>query len=206
MGYAKLPAFLAQLRAMEPTFASLALEILIFSGSRGGTVRKATWIEVDLKNFIWTRPPENLKQRAGNLHPHAVHITPRMATIFRFLHSIRSDDGLIFPGRGGAHLAPKCFGNLLPGGVDPHGLRTDLEVWRQEQTTFSTDVGAVQLDHAIRASEHDLIAAPIATRAYARSPLFNKRKSMMIAWDKFLMSAGDAPPLIGLDNASSTKK
>jgi hypothetical protein len=67
---------------------------------------------------------------------------------------------LIFPSRkDGAILSQTCWDDLLPKDVDAHGLRTDLENWRQEQTDFATDVGAVQLDHVIRSAENDLIAA-----------------------------------------------
>ena len=193
-GYAKLPAFMKSLRA-NPSLYSLALEILILSGSRSGTVRKARWSEVDLENLIWTRPPENMKQGRNNLHDHAVHISPRMAEIFRFLQSIRAGSELIFPSRkDGAILSQTCWDDLLPKDVDAHGLRTDLENWRQEQTDFATDVGAVQLDHVIRSAENDLIAANSTVRAYARSPLFNKRKLMVDAWDAFLTDPAEIPP------------
>ena len=192
-GYAKLPAFMKSLRA-NPSLYSLALESLILSGSRSGTVRKARWSEVDLENLIWTRPPENMKQGRNNLHDHAVHISPRMAEIFRFLQSIRAGSELIFPSRkDGAILSQTCWDDLLPKDVDAHGLRTDLENWRQEQTDFATDVGAVQLDHVIRSAENDMIAANSTVRAYARSPLFNKRKAMVDAWDAFLSDPAEIP-------------
>jgi hypothetical protein len=107
---------------------------------------------------------------------------------FRFLYAIRTcgDDGLIFGSINGKVIDSTIWEKLLPENVDAHGLRTDLETWRQEQTKFPTDVGAVQLDHVIRDPQNDMIPANLATRIYARSPLYNKRREMMIEWDLFL--------------------
>jgi integrase len=190
MGYFRMPEHMRMLRT-KGNIPALSLEILILSGSRSGTMRKARWSEVDLENLVWTRPPENMKQRRTNLHDHAVPITPRMAAIFRYLYSIRTDDGLIFPSPNGVVIHAGCWAGLLPENVDVHGLRTDLENWRQEKTKFTTDVGAVQLDNVIRASEFDLIAASSTIRAYARSPLYNKRRKMMNAWDEYLRDGAD---------------
>jgi integrase len=46
--YAKLPAFMAQLRSKE-TMGRLALEAVILTAARSGEVRLASWGELDLE-------------------------------------------------------------------------------------------------------------------------------------------------------------
>jgi len=185
MGYALMPAFMAGLRA-EPTIATMALEILVLSSSRIRTVQLATWAEVDLENLVWIRPAANMKSK----NEHVVPITPRMAEIFRYLHSIRVNQ-FVFPSlRAWRHtpISRPTIRHLMPKPCEIHGLRSDFAMWRQEMTEFDSQAAEVQLDHVIRSAINELIPANKTERVYARSPLLEKRRIMMTAWDAFLTS------------------
>ncbi len=64
----------------------------------------------------------------------------------------------------------------------PHGFRSSFCDWAGEATNFPREVAEFALAHVTKDK---------AEAAYARSDLFEKRRSLMSAWADFL--AGTAP-------------
>src|SRR5262249_5036292 len=68
--YAKLPGFMAQLRACG-SISAKALEFVILTAARTGEAIGATWAEIDLADKLW-RVPANRTKAA---RPHAVPLS-----------------------------------------------------------------------------------------------------------------------------------
>jgi integrase len=71
LDYPRSPEFLAALRQRQGV-AAKALEVTLLSGLRTGEVIGTRWPEIDLRNKIWTIPPERLKDRRTRSEPHSV--------------------------------------------------------------------------------------------------------------------------------------
>src|SRR5690606_31199737 len=63
--FADVPGFMERLRAVSGASAR-ALEFTILTAARTGEAIGATWAEIDLKEKVWTVPPERMK--AGREH------------------------------------------------------------------------------------------------------------------------------------------
>jgi integrase len=166
MPYGDLPAFMAELRARD-SMSARALEFTILTAARTGeTIGGATWDELDLKAQVWTIPGERMK--AGK--EHRVPLCPRVLAILRDLprHGDR-----IFP------LSNMGMLELLRGmrpGLTTHGFRSTFKDWVSECTNYPNIVSEMALAHTVP----DKVEA-----AYRRGDLFEKRRRLMAAWDKF---------------------
>ena len=67
MPYNDIPKFIKKLRSSNfHSSSKLALEFLLYTGSRTNEVLGAKWEEIDFNNKIWTIPEERMK--AGKEH------------------------------------------------------------------------------------------------------------------------------------------
>ena len=62
-------------------------------------------------------------------------------------------------------------------GVTVHGFRSSFRQWAEEQTSFPTAVYKLSLSHVNK----DRVEA-----AYQRSDLFERRRELMEAWQRFV--------------------
>ena len=82
--------------------AAKALEVALLSGLRSGEVIGARWNEIDLRNKVWTIPPERLKDRRTRSEPHRIPLSRELTNVLQSLPKIgeyvlpnsRSDKGL----------------------------------------------------------------------------------------------------------------
>jgi integrase len=166
--YCEIPAFMAQLRALEGILAR-SLEFLILTSARTDEVRLAPWTEVDLKRRVWVVPSERMKLG----REHRVPLSGRAAEI---LQSLPRHSAFIFPGRNSA-FAPSMMWKLLTEkmgvAATVHGFRSSFADWAAEQTDFPREVREMALAHAVG----DRVEA-----AYRRGDLFEKRRQLAEAW------------------------
>ena len=80
------PAFMAQLRALEPSIPALALEMIVLSACRSGEVRGMRWAELDLDNAVWTIPEERMKRQ----REHEVPLSPPALALIRRLEPLQN--------------------------------------------------------------------------------------------------------------------
>jgi integrase len=173
--YAAVPDFVAALRqrqGIEP----LALELLILTASRTAEVLKGTWSEIDFSAKVWVRPPSHMK---GGIE-HAVPLTGRMIEILKGLP--RGDNNsLIFEGtKTGRPLGRNALSKLLGAmGIDAtvHGFRSSFKDWCSEMTAFPRELAEHALAHEV---------GNAVERAYGRSKLIEKRRALMLQWEKFV--------------------
>lgn len=176
--FARVPAFVAELRALQ-SISARALEFTILTATRTGEVLGAQWAEIDLENATWTIPAPRMKARVE----HRVPLADRPLEILRALPRFDSNPYL-FPGsRIGKPLSGMallmCMRGLGHGvngaksGAVPHGFRSSFRDWIAEETAFPAAVAEAALAHTI---------ANAVQAAYERGDKFKKRRELMQAW------------------------
>jgi integrase len=178
MSYGDVPAFVMALRQRHDT-SDLALEFLILTASRTAEVLKAHWSEVDFATKIWTRPASHMKAKIE----HAVPLTPRMIEILKALPREGGDNSLIFEGtKAGRPLGRNALSKIVGTmGVDctVHGFRSSFKDWCSEMTAFPRELAEHALAHEV---------GNAVERAYGRSKLIEKRRALMLQWERFCMT------------------
>ena len=178
--YPDIPQFLAALaksRTSEPIKA--AIELVILTAARTGEVLGVRWEEIDLARAVWTIPAERMKAKKV----HRVPLSPRAISILEQMGRLLGREGYVF------HLgnAEQQLSNMallmsvrrMGYSATIHGFRSAFRDWAAEKTNFPREVAEAALAHVV---END------TERAYRRTDLFEKRKQMMLAWEKHLAS------------------
>lgn len=171
--YRDVPDFVSALRAREAASAR-ALEFLILTACRSGEVRGATWEEFDLVSKVWTIPATRMKARSE----HRVPLTDRMLEI---IVSMQPDPekrhGLIFHSSVGSMMSDMVFKALMDRmgktGITAHGFRSSFREWAGDEYGAPDDIAEAALAHSYGTA---------VQRAYRRSPAFQLREKLMIAW------------------------
>ena len=153
----------------------LAFELLVLTATRSGEVRLALWEEMDLEEAVWTIPGERMKAN----REHRVPLSGRALEVLREVGEFSSGHKLVFPSPRGkplsnATLSKLCRDNGI--GAVPHGFRSSFRDWCGE-TGQPRDVAEQALAHVIKNK---------AEAAYARSDLFERRRTLMEAWARYV--------------------
>ena len=181
--YDEVAECLATVKASQDASASckLALEFLILTAARSGEVRKATWDEIDLDSGVWSLPAERMKAN----REHRVPLSSRAVAVLEEATALSDGSGLLFPGtRPGRPLSENTHSKLLRElgfATVTHGFRSSFRDWAAEQTNAPHAVMEAALAHTIRNK---------VEAAYARSDLFEKRRTLMDAWAAYLEIEG----------------
>lgn len=154
----------------------LAIEFLVLTATRSGEVRFADWSEINLDKMTWTIPAERMKMKEE-------HVIPLSDRALQILEEAKKhgESSLIFQGmRTGRPMSDMTMSKLvkeLGFPVDIHGFRTSFRTWVQEQTNTPFEVAERALAHR---TSNKVVAA------YARSDLFDKRRTLMDQWAIYL--------------------
>jgi integrase len=181
--YSEVSQFVQKLPAVKTSqFARLALEFLILTAARTNEVLMAQWTEVDLENAVWTIPADRMK--AGR--EHRVPLAPRAVALLRIARESGDGSQLIFPGRNvDAPMSNMIFLMVLRrlgATFTAHGFRSAFRDWASECTNFPREVCEMALAHSIK----DKTEA-----AYRRGDLYQKRRELMAAWERYIMGEND---------------
>jgi integrase len=179
--YGEAPAFVQKLRDRESVSAR-ALEFSILTAGRTGETIGARFSEFDLDKALWVIPGNRMKAGVE----HRVPLTERAVEIVRDLVTTESTpDSYVFPGaKRGQPLSSMAMLECLRGvreGVTVHGFRSTFRDWAGDCTAFPRDLAEQALAHTIKDK---------AEAAYRRSDALEKRRKLMVAWEKYLA----APP------------
>ncbi len=179
--FAKLPALMSVLRA-TPGKPARMLELLILTGMRSEAVRSARFDEFDLAAAVWTIPQGRMKALGRDQR---IPLGPRAVELVRELRD-NNDGDLLFSGAGGARpIGRNEVGKLLPqllkaighdGHAVAHGFRSTLKDWVHETREYPAEVVEQALGHRIKSS---------VERAYRRGDLFERRKFLMLDWERY---------------------
>lgn len=191
MPYDLVPDFYREL-CQVPGMAARALRLLILSGCRTGEVLSATWDGVDLENTVWTIPAERMK--GGR--EHRVPLTPPAGELLETTPQLVGNTHL-FPGqRQGKPLSNMAMLQVMRslgfgvggtrGAYVPHGYRSTLRDWLEEQTATPHVVAEMCLAHQVDSA---------LVRTYRRTDLFNRRAEAMRQWSGFVTSSDQVTPM-----------
>ncbi|MDE2943787.1 MAG: integrase arm-type DNA-binding domain-containing protein [Gemmatimonadota bacterium] len=184
--HAEVGAALATIRESPTEWdgVKLAVEFLVLTAARSGEVRGARWEEVDEETAVWTVPADRTK--AGRAH--RVPLSSRALKVLeeaRDLPRGRGEhEGLVFPSLRRVQITVAVLGGALlklgvPGTV--HGFRSSFRDYCAD-TGVAQEVAEAALAHVKESVE----------RAYARSDLLERRRSVMEAWSAYLQET-DTP-------------
>ena len=182
--YDDLPDFMSELRAIENSVASKALEFCILTATRTSETLGIVWSEVALVKGVWVIPAQRMK--AGD--EHRVPLSPRAVEILKAMEAAHTaHNPHVFAGQAkGKGLTNMAMAALLKrmgrDAITVHGFRSTFRDWASEQTSVQHEVCEMALAHVIGNK---------AEAAYRRGDLFEKRRLLMDAWQAF----ADSKPL-----------
>jgi len=182
--FARVPEFMAALRA-TPSTAARMLEMIILTGMRFDAVRPAVCGEFHLGYPapvpVWVIPASRMKNLGRD---HNVPLVGRALDLARELTAGRKPGAPVF-GEAKAISPNAVRQRVLPdvlkaigyeGRVVTHGFRSCLKDWCHETTNIRSEVIEQALGHRIKSS---------VERSYRRGDLFDKRRGLMVAWDRY---------------------
>lgn len=176
---ADLPAFLARLETYQghPSTKGI-IRMILWTASRTGEIRGATWDEFDLGAGIWTVPAERMKKR----RPHVVPLPAQAVSMLRELREVNTDR-LAFASpnsidqMASENVVLQAMKKMGYGGkLTGHGLRATVATGLEEQG-FPIEIIKAQLSHA----KDNLTDA-----AYLRGIHLERRAAMMAKWADWL--------------------
>lgn len=171
LAHTDISDFMTEL-AQRQGVAARALGFTILTAARSGETRGMTWAEVDLEKRVWIIPADRMK--AGKEHR-----VPLSTAAIGLLGPRRDADTLVFesetkPGRPISDMSMTAvLRRMGRDTITVHGFRSTFRDWAGETTGFPREVIEAALAHGIKDK---------AEAAYARSDLFDKRRSLMEAW------------------------
>ena len=178
--YPEIGAFMGQLRK-NASISAKALEFLILTAVRSGSVREADWSEIDLDAKLWTIPADHTKTNKE----HRVPLAPQAIALLRSATKLSSSTK-IFPSPRGNALSDMALSQLMRGmrergeltvNAVPHGFRSTFRDWAAEQTSFPDEIRKVASGHTVGDS---------VQQAYQRTDLLEKRRKLMEMWATFI--------------------
>ena len=168
----------------------LALAFLVYTATRSGDVRGATWSEVDLENKIWTIPAERIKISSNG--DQRVPLSQPAVDILRYqlaqLKHPPTGYSLLFPNAKGDQIHDDALNNIIRKlgyghKTVVHGLRSTFATWAQEQGRYPVQA----IERALAHGSVDDEAKPLKLgTTYQRSDLYKFRVILMNDWASFL--------------------
>lgn len=172
--------FMAKLRTNN-SISARALEFLLMTAVRSGSVRAATWSEIDLAKSLWTIPAEHTKAK----REHKVPLPPQATKLLAGLPRMAGTD-LVFPNPKGKALSDMALSQLMRGMRErgeltveavPHGFRSTFRDWAAEQTNYPDEIRKAASGHSV---------GDAVKEAYQRTDLLEKRRKLMQEWANYL--------------------
>ena len=177
--FAELPeALVAVAASAAPPQARACLRFVALTAARLSEASRAEWGEIDMEDRMWRVPSARMKNGEE-------HRQPLSGPALDLLRAARGfgDGEYVFPS---PRFPRRCIGARTVGdalrtaGLDArttiHGLRSTFRVWAAENT--DADHAVMELSLAHRVGDDVL-------RAYLRSDLREKRRSLMEEWGAF---------------------
>jgi integrase len=174
-----IPEFIEKLDSYPGRLPTkLAAKLLLLTMVRKRELINARWDELDLKDGLWTIPPERMKRR----EPHVVPLSRQALEAFKELKPCSSGSRYVFPNLGrldkpmGASTLNVAFERMKVT-VTPHGLRATASTVLNESGAFRPEVIERQLSHI----ERNRIRA-----SYNRAEYLEERREMLQWWADFI--------------------
>lgn len=194
--YGDMGDFMDKLRA-NGSMSAKALEFLILTGVRSGSVRLADYTEIDFAKKLWVIPAAHTKTK----QEHRVPLAPQAIRLLSSLPTL-TDSTKLFPSVRGGALSDMALSQLMRGMRErgqiqvqavPHGFRSTFRDWGAEQTSYPDEIRKAASGHTVGDS---------VQQAYQRTDLLEKRRRMMDDWAGYL----DQSSLKNRSKVSPTRK
>ena len=178
--YSEVGDFMMQLRKNK-SISAKALQFLILTAVRSGSVRNADWSEIDLENKLWVIPAAHTKTN----QEHRVPLSDQAIAVLESTPKLARKKN-VFPSIKGKVLSDMALSQLmrgmkerkeLSGDAVPHGFRSTFRDWSAEQTSFPDEIRKAASGHTV---------GDAVQKAYQRTDLLEKRRQLMIQWANFL--------------------
>jgi integrase len=178
--YPLMGDFMEKLRKNE-SISAKALEFLILTAVRSGSVRMAEWSEFDFEKRMWVIPAEHTKAR----QEHRVPLQPQTIKLLQALPRM-AETQIVFASPTGKALSDMALSQLMRGmrerrelTVDavPHGFRSTFRDWAAEQTADPDEMRKIASGHTV---------GDAVKEAYQRTDLLEKRRQLMNEWASFI--------------------
>lgn len=178
--YKDIGEFMVKLRAKD-SISAKALQFLILTAVRSGSVRSANWSEIDYENNTWIIPAEHTKTK----QEHRVPLPPQAMKLLEEVQKIQGNPK-IFPSPRGGELSDNTLSKLMRDMRDsgelkveavPHGFRSTFRDWSAEQTNYPDEIRKSASGHQV---------GNAVQQAYQRTDLLEKRRELMHEWANFL--------------------
>ena len=188
--YLMVGDFMQKLR-LNKSISAKALQFLILTGVRSGSVRAAEWSEINFDEKLWVIPAKHTKTK----NEHRVPLPPQAIALLKSLPKL-VDTPKIFPSTRGGQLSDMALSQLMRGMQErgeltvkavPHGFRSTFRDWAAECTGYPDEIRKAASGHTVGDSVH---------QAYQRTDLLEKRRQLMLDWANYL----DLPSAITEDN------
>ncbi len=175
--YSDVPELITKLDKKE-TIGAYGLKLCILTATRTGEVIGAKWSEIDFDAEVWTIPKERMKAKKE-------HQVPLSESAIQLLKKIPRQVGndYVFTGlKHGKPISNMAMLKLLKQDLGyenytVHGFRSSFRDWGAEQTSYPREVQEAALAHQLKDKSE---------AAYARSNHLEKRRLLMMEWDKYL--------------------
>jgi len=171
--------FMSKLRKNE-SISAKAVEFLILTAVRSGSVRQAEWSEIDYEKKLWVIPAEHTKAK----QEHRVPLPPQAIKLLKSLPQLAGSN-IVFPSPTGKALSDMALSQLMRGMRDkgdltvdavPHGFRSTFRDWAAEQTAYPDEIRKAASGHTV---------GDAVKEAYQRTDLLDKRRQLMLEWGKY---------------------
>lgn len=169
-----LPDFMSALAERQGVSAR-TLEFLILTATRSGEARGTRWSEVS--GAEWCIPAERMKSGL----PHRIPLSDEALAVLEKVRGL--DEELVFPSqkrnpngtsRPQSDVVFKALMKRMKvEGITTHGFRSTFRDWCGESARADREVAEAALAHSFGGK---------VERAYARSDLFERRRTLMNAW------------------------
>jgi len=178
--YQMIGDFMSKLRKNE-SISAKAVEFLILTAVRSGSVRQAEWSEIDYEKKLWVIPAEHTKAK----QEHRVPLPPQAIKLLKSLPKFAGSN-IVFPSPTGKALSDMALSQLmrrmqksgeLTVEAVPHGFRSTFRDWAAEQTAYPDEIRKAASGHTL---------GDAVKEAYQRTDLLDKRRQLMFEWARFL--------------------
>ena len=178
--YQMIGGFISKLHKND-SISAKAVEFLILTAVRSGSVRQAEWSEIDYDKKLWVIPPEHTKAR----REHRVPLQPQAIKLLKSLPKM-AGSCIVFPSPTGKALSDMALSQLMRGMRErgeltveavPHGFRSTFRDWAAEQTAYPDEIRKAASGHTV---------GDAIKEAYQRTDLLEKRRHLMLEWANFI--------------------
>ena len=180
--YQEVASALETVEASQASIAAkLCFRFLVLTAARSGEARGTSWNEIDLQDRVWRIPGGRMKGAAE----HRVPLSLQAIDLLGEAAALRDETDWVFPSplKKGEPLSNMALTKILrtvglAERATVHGFRSSFKNWTLEQTDTPWAVSEAALAHILGNSTE---------QAYARSDLFERRRSLMQQWADYLL-------------------